>query len=58
LKWIVNEACRLNRISADPDNDRATYMNEGKRHVGLQIARLVSTPAETLKQEAKRNPND
>lgn len=58
LRWIVHNVCRLNRLSYQPDSDRATAFAEGRRFVGLQVMRLIQTPNEDLKSEiANRSDN-
>jgi hypothetical protein len=44
LDWIL-EACGLRDLSFRPDSDRATSFAEGKRFVGLQIAKMMQMPA-------------
>ena len=51
LQWIVHAAARINRTSFDPDSQRGTDFAEGRRFLGLQIMRLVTTPVEDLKRE-------
>lgn len=58
LAWILQKACRLNRLSADPASERATCFAEGKRHVGLQLARIVSMNSDELKREIDMRKND
>ena len=58
LKWIVHNVCRLNRLSYQPESDRATAFAEGRRFVALQIMRLIQTPSDELKPEiASRSDN-
>jgi len=59
LGFIVQKLCRINRISADPQNEKATYFTEGKRFVGLALARIVATNPDDLKHEIEaRNGTD
>jgi hypothetical protein len=53
LGFIVQKLCRINRVSADPESERATYFTEGKRYVGLALARIVATNPDDLKHEAE-----
>ena len=55
LNWIVHAAARLNRPSFHPDSERASCLAEGRRMVGLQIMRLVTSTTETLKTELRGN---
>lgn len=44
MQWVLG-ACGLRDLSFRPDSDRATAFAEGKRFVGLQIAKLLELPA-------------
>jgi hypothetical protein len=44
LEWILG-ACGLRDLSFRPESDRATSFAEGKRFVGLQIAKMMHLPA-------------
>lgn len=44
MEWILH-ACGIRDLSFRPDSARATDFAEGKRFVGLQIAKLVQLPA-------------
>ena len=41
LDWIVNTLCATYDLSYRPGSDRDTAFAEGKRHVGLQLVKLV-----------------
>lgn len=47
MGWIMH-ACGIRDLSFRPDNARATDFAEGKRFVGLQIAKLVHLPADVI----------
>ncbi len=51
LNWITNTAGRLNRMSFQPDSERASCFAEGRRFVGVQIRRLVRTQLNELRDE-------
>jgi hypothetical protein len=55
LDWIMFNACGLRDLSFRPgvDGDRATAFAEGKRHVGLQLAKLVTLPVALLEPKQK-----
>lgn len=42
LKCIVEDICCVNDLSFDPGNPRYTDFAEGKRFVGLEIAKLTN----------------
>ncbi len=45
LKWILEQACQTYELSfrSDADGgDRETAFAEGKRHVGMQIVKLIN----------------
>jgi hypothetical protein len=58
LSWVVNKLCRINRVAADPQSERATYFTEGKRYVGLHIARIVAANPDDLKREIDMRKED
>lgn len=58
LHWIVHAGARVNRMSFDPDSPRGSDFAEGRRFLGLQILRLVTTPVEDLEREAKKGPSN
>jgi hypothetical protein len=43
-RWIINTLCETYGMSYRPQSDRDTTFAEGKRHVGLQIVKLVNMP--------------
>lgn len=51
IQWITKVAARLNRLSFDPESERATAFAEGRRFVGMQIRRLIETPNDELRKE-------
>lgn len=51
LLWIVKIGGRLNRMSFQPESDRATAFCEGRRFVANLVMRLVHTNPEALKTE-------
>jgi hypothetical protein len=52
LDWILR-TCGLRDLSFRPESDRATAFAEGKRFVGLQIAKMMQLPAGVI--EAAEN---
>lgn len=50
LKYIVNDIARYMDLSFRPDNERATTFAEGKRFVGLQIAKLTKLNLGSLRK--------
>lgn len=55
LDWVLYEAAQIRNVSFQPDSDRATSFAEGRRFVGLQIARLLSLSLRDLTLAAQRN---
>lgn len=56
IAWVL-QASGLRDLSFRPDNTHATAFAEGKRFVGLQIAKLMELPAgviEAAEQAANR----
>lgn len=58
LAWIVNVLCDTNALSFRPYSPRETDFAEGKRHVGIQIRKLVELPVSALVKPPKRSPNE
>lgn len=46
MEWIVSRAANVLSIAFDPDNDRASAFESGRRYVGLKINEVVGTPAD------------
>ena len=42
LNWIIQTLCGTYDLSYRPDSDRDTAFAEGKRHVGMQIVKLIN----------------
>jgi hypothetical protein len=52
MEWIMNNACEIKELSYRPDGEGGfgdTAFAEGRRFVGIQIAKLVSMPRKTEK---------
>lgn len=41
LDWIIRTVCGTYDLSYRPDSDRDTVFAEGKRHVGMQIVKMM-----------------
>jgi hypothetical protein len=41
LKWIVNNAAGTYELAWEPDNERASSFESGRRYVGLEIVKLL-----------------
>lgn len=52
LQWLIEKACGTYDETYMPDSERNTAYAQGKRHVGLQIVKLLKIPASSI--EAKR----
>lgn len=44
MKWLTSKASPTLGIAFDPDNDRASAFESGRRFVGLKIIEVVQTP--------------
>lgn len=56
IEWIIEDLCRTRDISYRPDDaggDRDTAFAEGRRFVGLQLARILTLSFERLTQPEK-----
>lgn len=56
LGWILNEGCRIKDVTFQPDSDRTSAFAEGRRFVGLQIAKLLSVSTRDLLLQEQRKP--
>jgi hypothetical protein len=52
LNWIVYSLSGLHHASYSPRSDRDTAFAEGKRHVGLELMRVLKAPVDLLKPVA------
>lgn len=50
LKWIIETLCETHGLSFRPESDRETVFAEGKRHVGLQIIKLIRINSEVARR--------
>ena len=57
MDWIIEHACRARTMSYERGDHYETVFNEGRRFAGHEIARLVSTDIEKLKQQIKELTN-
>jgi hypothetical protein len=51
LDWLINDLCRTYDLSFRPDDtggDRDTTFAEGRRFIGLQLARILNTSFDNL----------
>lgn len=57
LTWILR-ACAVDQPTFYPDSDRETVFAEAKRHVGLEIRKLLNLPPRVIAAlaEAEKNP--
>lgn len=44
MKWLTSKASPTLGIAFDPDNERASVFESGRRFVGLKIIEVVQTP--------------
>lgn len=44
LKWLTSKASPTLGIAFDPDNERASAFEAGRRFVGLKFIEVVNTP--------------
>jgi hypothetical protein len=51
LAWIVNTAAATYEVAWDPDNERATSFEAGRRFVGLQIVKLLKINTAILRRD-------
>ena len=50
LDWLLHAASGIQNLSYWPESDRATAFAEGRRFVGLQVAKLLQLNAGAFKQ--------
>lgn len=50
LKWIVETCSDCYNLSYDPDSERDSAFAEGKRHVGLQIVKILNMDNEKVQK--------
>lgn len=58
LKWIIETVCETYGLSFRSDGeggDRETAFAEGKRHVGLQLVKLINMPPQIAAQMRDKN---
>lgn len=48
LNWILTSLCRIYDPTFFPDSDRETVFAEAKRHVGLEIVKLINLPPQAV----------
>ena len=41
MQWLVNSACGYNEVAWEPDSDRTTSFEAGRRFVAVQIIKLT-----------------
>lgn len=41
MKWLVNNACLYNDVAWEPDSDRTSSFEAGRRYVGVQVIKLT-----------------
>lgn len=54
LRWVVNNAGIINRSTYQPgglDGERDSIFAQGRRFVGIQVMRLITTNLEELKKD-------
>ena len=50
LAWIVNTAAGTYEVAFDPENERTSAFELGRRYVGLQIVKLVKLNLSILRR--------
>lgn len=59
MKFIVGNICEADNLSFHPESERLTVFSEGRRFVGTEIRRFISSPIEQFKPpqplKGKRN---
>lgn len=53
FRYIVYELAGTYGMSFDPESDRMTSFNEGRRHVGRVLTGIVNTPFAALEKRSK-----
>lgn len=51
VDFIINRLCGTFDLSFRPDAPRVTDFAEGKRHVGLQLVKLINLPVAMIKKD-------
>ena len=41
MQWLVNNACGYNEVAWEPDSDRTTSFEAGRRFVAVQVIKLT-----------------
>lgn len=56
LDWLIRDACKTYDLSyrPGPDGDRETAMAEGRRHVGLQVVKMINLDVSKLRRSEPR----
>lgn len=53
LAWIINNAAATYEVAWEPDNERASSFESGRRFVGLEIVKLVKLNLAALRSDQK-----
>jgi hypothetical protein len=51
LKWIIENAAATYQLAWEPDNDRASSFEAGRRFVGLKIVELLKINTAKLRRD-------
>jgi hypothetical protein len=51
MTWMMSRAANVLSVAFDPDNDRASAFESGRRYVGLKINEVIGTPADFYKDK-------
>lgn len=54
LAWIINQASATYQVAWEPDNERASSFESGRRYVGLKIIEMLKLNASAF----RRNNNE
>lgn len=53
MKWLLSRASNILSLGFDPDNERASVFENGRRFVGLKINEVIGNPAEFYKRKGE-----
>ena len=55
MKWIMSRASNVLAVAFDPDNERASAYENGRRFVGLKINEVIGTSADFYQRKGEKN---
>lgn len=53
LAWIINNAAATYEVAWEPDNERTSSFESGRRYVGIEIIKMLKLNTNILAKEKK-----